>query len=111
MNSVVTDQGSNFVRLLKQKLNKFIEDDNASIHQSKDVDTEINEIAEEITEINDSENLNLEDEADDSEIDKEKLKKEEGGIICYLDEPEYEANEQQGFQIELGIPLKVIRIN
>ena len=102
-NSVVTDQGSNFVRLLKQKLNKFIEDDNASIHQSKDVDTEINEIAEEITEINDSENLNLEDEADDSEIDEEKLKKEEGGIICYLDEPEYEANEQQGFQIELQV--------
>ena len=53
MNSVVTDQGSNFVHLLKQKLNKFIEDENASIHQSKDVDTEINEIAEEITEIND----------------------------------------------------------
>ena len=111
MNSVVTDQGSNFVRLLKQKLNKFIEDDNASIHQSKDVDTEINEIVEEITEINDSENLNLVDEADDSEIDEEKLKKEEGGIICYLDEPEYEANEQQGFQITLGIPLKVIQIN
>jgi hypothetical protein len=110
VNSVVTDQGSNFVRLLKQKLNKFIEDDNASIHQSKDVDTEINEIAEEITEINDSENLNLEDEADDSEIDEEKLKKEEGGIISYLDEPEYEANEQQGFQITLGIPLKVIQI-
>ena len=81
MNSVVTDQGSNFVRLLKQTLNKFIEDDNASIHQSKDVDTEINEIAEEITEINDSENLNLENEADDSEIDEEKLKIEEGGII------------------------------
>ncbi len=111
MNSVVTDQGSNFVRLLKQKLNKFIEDDNASIHQSKDVDTEINEIAEEITEINDSENLNLVDEADDSEIDEEKLKKEEGGIISDLDEPEYEANEQQGFQITLGIPLKVIQIN
>ena len=92
MNSVVTDQGSNFVRLLKQTLNKFIEDDNASIHQSKDVDTEINEIAEEITEINDSENLNLENEADDSEIDEEKLKIEEGGIICLLDEPEYEAN-------------------
>ena len=50
------------------------------------------------------------DEADDSEIDEEKLKKEEGGIISYLDEPEYEANEQQGFQITLGIPFKVIQI-
>jgi hypothetical protein len=94
---------------IKEKLNKFIEDDNASIHQSKDVDTEINDIAEEITEINDSKNLNLEDEADDSEIDREKLKKEEGGIICFLGEPEYEANEQQGFQIELGMPSKVIK--
>ena len=108
INTVVTDQGSNFVRLFKQKVNNFIDEDidNTEIVDSKAVDKEIDIITEEIAEIDDFESLCLSDEDDDLIIDEQELKREDGGTIPYLDESDNEDDEEYGFKINLGKYLK-----
>lgn len=100
---MVTDQGSNFVRLLKQKINKYIEEDNIDIVGTERVEIEIEEINQDLNEINESENLTTEDDEDADDTNEDDLKKEEGGIIPYLDDPEDENEQEIGFFIKLGI--------
>jgi hypothetical protein len=82
---MVTDQGSNFVRLLKQKMNKYIEEDNTALPNIKTVDKEVDEILDEVNEIKDIENINAENEEQET-IDEDQLKEEEGGKIIYIDD-------------------------
>jgi hypothetical protein len=53
---MVTDQGSDFVRLLKQKINKFIDEENSELPNIDNVEKEVDEICDEVREIKDSEN-------------------------------------------------------
>jgi hypothetical protein len=82
---MVTDQGSNFVRLLKQKMNKYIEEDNTALPNIETVDKEVDEILDEVNEIKDIENINAENEEQET-IDEDQLKEEEGGKIIYIDD-------------------------
>ena len=84
---MVTDQGSNFVRLLKQKINKYIEEDNIDIFGTERIEIEIEETNQDLNEINESENLTTEDDEDADDTNEDDLNKEEGGIIPYLDDP------------------------
>ena len=75
---MVTDQGSNFVRLLKQKINKYIEEDNIDIFGTERIEIEIEETNQDLNEINESENLTTEDDEDADDTNEDDLKKEEG---------------------------------
>ena len=100
-NSIVTDQGSNFVRLLKQKINKFIdEEDNIDVVKIEEVENEIEQINEELNELKDTE-LTVHEEEDVEEINIENLKEQEGGKLAYLDDVE-DDSEENGFLIKLG---------
>jgi hypothetical protein len=98
---MVTDQGSNFVRLLKQKINKFIdEEDNIDVVKIEEVENEIEQINEELNELKDTE-LTVHEEEDVEEINIENLKEQEGGKLAYLDDVE-DDSEENGFLIKLG---------
>ena len=61
ISTMVTDQGSNFVRLFKQKLNKFIDEENSELPNIENVEREVDEICDEVREIKEGENLNTEE--------------------------------------------------
>jgi hypothetical protein len=102
-NSIVTDQGSNFVRLLKQRTNtNFDEEDNIDVVQMGEVENEIENISDELNELKDSELTNEYEDNDFVYINVETLMEQEGGKLAYLDESE-DKNEENGFNIKLGI--------
>ena len=68
--------------------------DNIDIVGTERVEIEIEEINQDLSEINESENLTTEDNKDTDDTNEDDLKNEEGGIIPYLDDPEDE-NEQE----------------
>ena len=82
ISTVVTDQGSNFVRLFKQKEN-FDEEENVSVDE---VGNEIMQINDEIEELKSSENISCLDTEEDETVDTDILKKQEGGILCFVDD-------------------------
>ncbi len=110
---MITDQGSNFVRLLKQKVNTFFidEKDNVEVTQIDEVEKEIEQINDELNEVKSFALSNdIDDDADEFVENGEiLLKDQEGGILNYLD---YDADEQEKtFSINLGKFYNISYIN
>jgi hypothetical protein len=97
---MVTDQGSDFVRLLKQKINKFIDEENSELPNIDNVEKEVDEICDEVREIKDSENLNTEANGEETSIEDD-LKQIEGGKILYIDDIN-DNEEENSFTVNLG---------
>ncbi len=100
--TVVTDQGSNLVRLFKQKEN-FNEEENVEIVSADEEENEIMQINDEIEELKSSENISCLDTEEDETVDI--LKQQEGGILCFVDDDDEiinEDNDDDKFQIKLG---------
>ena len=89
--------------MLKQRTNtNFDEEDNIDVVQMDEVENEIENINEEFNELKDSEISNENEDNDFEYINVETLMEQEGGKLSYLDESEDE-NEENGFNIKLGI--------
>jgi uncharacterized small protein (DUF1192 family) len=104
ISTVVTDQGSNFVRLFKQKENSD-EEENVEIVSVDEVENEIMQINDEIEELKSSENISCADTEEDETVDTDILKQQEGGILCFVDDDDEiinEDNDDDKFQIKLG---------
>ncbi len=86
--TIVTDQGSNFVRLFKQQEN-IEQDENIEIVSIDQVKNEIMQIYDEISEFKSPDNINSKEfeEESDTEIE-EILKKEVGGKLSFVDDNE-----------------------
>ena len=98
---MVTDQGSNFVRLFKQKLNKFIDEENSELPNIENVEREVDEICDEVREIKEGENLNTEEVNGEETSIEDDLKQEEGGKIVYIDDI-HDNEEENSFTVNLG---------
>ena len=89
--------------MLKQRTNTYFdEEDNIDVVQMDEVENEIENINEELNELKDSEISNENEDNDFEYINVETLMEQEGGKLSYLDESEDE-NEENGFNIKLGI--------
>ena len=117
--TIVTDQGSNFVRLFKQQEN-IDQDENIEIVSIDEVENEIMQIHDEISELKSPDNINSEEFEEEADTENEEiLKKEVGGILSFVDDNEIYDREYDNdtFHINLGrmtilnFKLKLIYIN
>ena len=117
--TIVTDQGSNFVRLFKQQEN-IDQDENIEIVSIDEVENEIMQIHDEIRELKSPDNINSEEFEEEADTENEEiLKKEVGGILSFVDDNEIYDREYDNdtFHINLGrmtilnFKLKLIYIN
>ena len=117
--TIVTDQGSNFVRLFKQQEN-VDQDENIEIVSIDEVENEIMQIHDEISELKSPDNINCEEFEEEADTENEEiLKKEVGGILSFVDDNEIYDREYDNdtFHINLGrmtilnFKLKLIYIN
>ena len=128
--TIVTDQGSNFVRLFKQQENIYQDenieiigidrDENIEIVSIDEVENEIMQIHDEISELKSPDNINSEEFEEEADTENEEiLKKEVGGILSFADDNEIYDREYDNdtFHINLGrmtilnFKLKLIYIN
>ena len=97
----VTDQGSNFVYSLKQKLNKFIDEENSELPNIENFERELDEICDEVREIKDSQNSNTEEVNCGETSIEDDFKQEEGGKIVYIDDIK-DNEEENSFTVNSG---------